>query len=176
IGDADSEGHGGVEDAGSVKMDGQTGLYSSLPDLFIDWERRHGAAGHVVRVLKADKTSGCAVVYFRRDGCADLRPGENTALAGNCARQAARERRHHRHLPVENMRASFADDLLTVLRMEADGDLIAHSSSGNEDGGLAAEDLGGARFQTIDGGVFAINIIANFGSSHCRPHRGGGTG
>ena len=74
------------------------------------------------------------------------------------------------------MRASLADDFLAVLRMEANGDLVAHGSGGNEDGSLASEDLGSACFQAIDGGVFAIHIVADFGSSHGRTHRGGGPG
>ncbi len=74
------------------------------------------------------------------------------------------------------MRASLAYDFLAVLRMEANGDLVPHSSGGNEDGSLASEDLGSACLQAIDGGVFAIHIVADLGGSHGRTHRGGGTG
>ncbi len=63
-----------------------------------------------------------------------------------------------------------------VLRMEADGDLVAQSFRWERRWQPRGEDLGSARFQAIDGGVFAIHIIANFGSSHGRAHCGGGDG
>ena len=34
-----------------------------------------------------------------------------------------------------------------VLGVEADGDLVAHGAGGDEDGGFAAEDLGGGRLR-----------------------------
>ena len=84
-------------------MSGKACVSSSPPDLFVDREWCDGAAGHVVRVFEADESGGCAVVYLRSDGVADLRPGEDAALAGDGSRRAAGEGGHHRHLPVEDM-------------------------------------------------------------------------
>ncbi len=74
------------------------------------------------------------------------------------------------------MGAGFADYFLAVLGMEFDRDGIAHGSGGNEEGGLFAEDLGGALFQAIERGVFAVHIVANIRFGHGAAHGGRGTG
>jgi len=162
IGDADVEGDGGVEDAGAIEVGGKAVRCGSLPDFFVGGERGYGATGHIVRVLQADETGGGMVIKFGRDGAADLLPGEDAALGGDGARQAAGESGHHRHLPIEYVGAGFADDLLSVLSVEADGNLVAHSAGWNEDGGFPAEDFRGARFETVDGWVFPVDVVAHF--------------
>ena len=41
---------------------------------------------------------------------------------------------------------------------------------GTKSAGFFAHDFGRALFQTIDGGVFAINVVAHFGFGHGAPH------
>ena len=89
---------------------------------------------------------------------------------------AAGEGGHHGHLPIEDVGAGFADDLLAVVGVEADGDLVAHGAGGNEEGGFAGEDLGGAGFEAVDGGVFAVDVVADFRGGHGRAHGGSGPG
>ena len=64
------------------------------------------------------------------------------------------------------MSARFADDLLAVLGVQADRDLVAHGAAGHKQRSLAAEDFRGARFQAIDGRVFAVDIVAHLGCCH----------
>ena len=72
--------------------------------------------------------------------------------------------------------AGFADDFLAVLGVEADGDLVAHGAGGDEDRGLSAEDRGGLLLEPVDGGVFAVDVVANFGCGHGLAHGWGGLG
>src|SRR5262245_53389649 len=53
-----------------------------------------------------------------------------------------------------------------------DRDEIAHAAGGNEQRGLLAEDFSGSTLERIDGWVFQINIVANFGFSHRAAHGG----
>src|SRR5580658_6001793 len=59
-----------------------------------------------------------------------------------------------------------------MLGEQLDGDGIAHGAGGDEQRRLFAGDLRGAALQTIDGGVFAVNIVAHFGFHHGAAHRG----
>ncbi len=82
----------------------------------------------------------------------------------------------HGHLPVDDVSARFGDDFLAVMGVQADRDLVAHRAGGDEDGGFAAEDLSGARFEEIDGGVFGVDVVSYLGCGHGGAHRGGGPG
>src|SRR5260370_30504351 len=74
LGDADAEGGGGVEDAGTIQMHGQAGIVRAVPDLLQDGEGGHRSAGHVMRVFEADEAGLGAVVDLRPDGLLDVRP------------------------------------------------------------------------------------------------------
>ncbi len=176
LGHGEIEGRGGVEDAGSVEVDGEAGFGGSGPDLLHGGERGDGAAGHVVGVFEADEGGLGAVVDLRADGGGDDGPGEDAAFGGDGAALAAGEGGGHGHLPVEDVGAGLADDLLAVLGVDADGDLVAHGAGGDEDGGLFAEDGGGRLFELIDGGVFAVDVVADLGGGHGLAHGGGGAG
>ena len=99
-------------------------------------------------------------------------------VGGDGAGLAAGEDGGHGHLPVHDVGVSLADDLLAGLGVEADGDLVAHGAGGDEDGCFAAEDFGGFGFETIDGGVFAVDVVADLGVGHGFAHgrRGAGDG
>jgi hypothetical protein len=60
--------------------------------------------------------------------------------------------------------------------VEADGDLVAHGSGGNEKGGFAAKDFGGAALKLVDGWIFAVDVVAHFGGGHGGTHFWGGAG
>ncbi len=107
---------------------------------------------------------------------ADLAPAEDAVLGGDGADQAAREPGHHGELVIEQMGARIADDFLAVLGVQFDRDGVAHGAGGDEQGGFFAGDFGGALFQAIDGGVFAIDVVADFGFGHGAAHGGRGLG
>src|SRR5437899_6171192 len=70
------------------------------------------------------------------------------------------------------MGARIADDVLSVLCRVFDGDRVPHGPGGDEEGRLFAGDFGGAGFEAIDGGVFAIDVVADFGFEHSLAHGG----
>ncbi len=60
--------------------------------------------------------------------------------------------------------------------MELHADHVPHGASGDEQGGFLAGDLGGALFEAVDGGIFAVDVISDFGFGHGATHGFGGTG
>jgi hypothetical protein len=72
--------------------------------------------------------------------------------------------------------SGFADNLLTMLGVHANGNLITHGAGGDQQRCLAAKNLRRPVFQTIDRGIFPINVIAYFGRGHGSSHGGRGTG
>src|SRR5882724_1950476 len=70
------------------------------------------------------------------------------------------------------MSARFADHLMAMLGVQFDGDGIAHGAGGHVECRFLAGDLGGALLQTVDGGIFTVNVIAHFGFRHRTPHCG----
>src|SRR5882724_7079215 len=67
------------------------------------------------------------------------------------------------------MSARFADHLMAMLGVQFDGDGIAHGAGGHVECRFLAGDLGGALLQTVDGGIFTVNVIAHFGFRHRTP-------
>ncbi len=165
-----------VEDASAIEMHGQPGLPRASPDLFQHRKRRYRAAGHIVRVFEADQSSLRTVVDLRADRRLDVVPRQNASLRRNRPRQAAGERRHHRHLPVEHMRPRLADDLLPMLGMQTNRNLVSHRAGGDEDRSLASKDLRSLLLQTVNRGVFTVDIVANLGGGHRLAHGWGWTG
>ena len=45
---------------------------------------------------------------------------------------------------------------------------------GTKTAGFFAHDFGGALLQPVDGGIFAVDVVADFGFGHGAPHGGGG--
>src|SRR6202041_3076384 len=111
-------------------------------------------------IFQTDQRSLRSVVDLRADGRLDVLPGQNAPVSSNRARETTGIRSHHCHLPVQHMRARLADDLLSMLRMQANRNLIPHSASRNENGGLTPKDLGSLFLQPVDRRVFTIDIVA----------------
>ena len=102
----------------------------------------------------------------------EVLPGEDAVRRGDGAEGAAGEVGDHAHLPIEDVGAGLAEDLLAVLGVELDGDLVAHGAGGDEDGSLALEDLGGGALEAIDRGVFRVDVVADLGRGHGFAHGG----
>ena len=139
-------------------------------DVIHDGHGSDGASGHVVRVLHGDEAGLRHVIRGRRDFGGHEIPGENALRGGDGPDDASAEPAQHGHFIVEDVSALFADNLLTGAGVQLDGDLVAHGSGGNEDGGFASEDFSGASFEAIDGGVFGVNVIANLSGGHGAAH------
>ena len=82
----------------------------------------------------------------------------------------------HGQLVFEQVRAHVADHFFAMVRVQLHRDGVAHGTGGHEDGGLFARDGGGAAFEQIDGGVFAVNVVAHLGFHHGAPHLRRGLG
>jgi hypothetical protein len=67
-------------------------------------------------------------------------------------------------------------DLVTCSAMHRKGHLIAHSARGKEERRFLTQQLGDHVLQEIDGGVFALLLVAHFCFRHGPAHGGGGTG
>src|SRR5271163_1584537 len=106
---------------------------------------------------------------------ADFVPGEDTVVDVDRADQASREPCGHGEFPIQNVGARFAHDFLAVLSVDLDGDDVSHGAGGDEEPGFFAENFGGALFQPVDSGVFAVNVVADFGFGHSAAHSSRGT-
>ena len=60
--------------------------------------------------------------------------------------------------------------------MGEDGGQVAHRAAGDEERGFFARAGRGDFLQTVDGGVFAVHIVADFGFGHGLAHGGRGMG
>ena len=95
------------------------------------------------------------------DVAADLVPGKHAVFGLDGADHAAGEPGHHRKLVIEDVGARIADHFLAVLGEQLDRDGVAHGAGGDEQGGFLAGDFGGALFEAVDGGVFAVHVVAD---------------
>src|SRR5215472_3707768 len=127
---------------------------------------KDGSSGQAESVLEPDQSGLRTIIGRRRDLLFDLRPGQRAVFTVNHPRLASRKCSYGCRLQIDEMSTLFADDLLAVMRMALHGDLVAHSPSGHEDGRFALEDPRGKLLQAIDGGIFAVNIIADLGFGH----------
>ena len=70
------------------------------------------------------------------------------------------------------MGALLADYFARRRRPAFDGEEIAHAAGGDEERGFLFENFGGAFLKAIDGGVFAVDVVAHFGFGHGAAHGG----
>src|SRR5207245_2860069 len=69
------------------------------------------------------------------------------------------------------MAGGFADHLLAAGSLRHDAGKISHAPGWDEQRGFTPEDFRGSRLETIDGGIFQINVVAHLGLRHGLPHR-----
>ena len=100
----------------------------------------------------------------------DVFPGKRAAFCRNGADQASGKDRGRGHLIVEDVGARFADNFLPGTGQQAQSDLVAHGAGGHKQRGFAAEHRCRAVLKQVDGGVFAINVVADFGRRHRGAH------
>ena len=107
----------------------------------------------------------------------DLLPVQDPVVGVNRPHQAAGEPGRHGKLPVQQMCArdsqmtSWPCSVWILMAM-----VLPMVPVGTNSAGFLAEDLGRALFQPIDGRVFAIDIVADFGLRHGAAHGRGGAG
>ena len=88
----------------------------------------------------------------------------------NSARRAAGNGGHGSEFVKIDVCTLFADDFVAVVRPDLDGNEIAHAASGNKKRGFLGENFGGAFLEEIDGGIFAVDVIADISGGHGLTH------
>ena len=66
------------------------------------------------------------------------------------------------------------DELVAPLAVGEQGGQVALSARGEEEGGLFAGECGDVVLEAVDGGVLAVDVVADVGAGHGRAHGGGG--
>ena len=135
-----------------------------------NFDARTNSTREVGGVFNLDQSRCRAERAIRRNRRLDVLPCQNPALGRHGADQAAGEHRRRRHLIIENVCARLGDHFLARLRQRANRNLVAHCARGHKQRRHAAKPLRRAPLQQIDRGVFAINVVADFGRSHRRAH------
>ena len=165
-----------VKDPCAVHVYAHSTLVGCVANLAHCAHRVHRSARHIVGLLDGNGPGGRAVRAHRPQVADHLVHGEQSAFRRNGADHAAAEPCHHGELVVQQVGARIADHFLPVLGEQFDADGVAHGAGGDEDRGFLAGDFRGAFFQTVDGGVFAIDVVAHLGLEHRPPHCGCGPG
>src|SRR5947209_10784691 len=144
----------------------------SIADLIGPGLGEDGASSEIKRVFQHDQAGLGAIVDTRRNALLDLLPGDDPIFAIDRTRLASGKGRYGRRFKVDDVGTLFADDLLSMMRVDLDGNLVAHGAGGNKNGGFPPENLCGPLLQPVDRGVFTINVIANLSFSHGAAHFG----
>jgi hypothetical protein len=110
------------------------------------------------------------------DFARNLFPTHDAVAGLNRPPHAAGKPGQHGELVFEQVRAHIADHFFAMVGVQLHRDGVAHGAGGDEQRGLFAGDFGGAAFQQVYGGVFAINIVANLGFEHRPAHLRRGLG
>ena len=143
-----------------------------VADVVGNFLRIDGAALHVVRVFEGDERGLRIVINFRTDERLDQFPGEDAVGRGRWTRQASRDRRNRSKFVEIDVRALLADYFARRRRPAFDGEEVAHAAGRYKKRGFLFENFGGAFLQMIDGGVFAVDVVADFGFGHGAAHGG----
>ena len=167
-----------IEDTGSIHVDADSTLVRGVAYLAHCAHGVHRSARHIMGLLDRHRPGGRAIRRHRAEISNDLADGEQSPFRLDGADHAAAEPGHHREFVIEQVGARIANYLLPMLGEQLDGDCVPHRAGGNEQGGRLAGDFGGTLFEAVDGGIFAIHVVADFGFEHGAPHgrRGLGNG
>src|SRR6516165_6883151 len=129
------------------------------------------ATRHIAGVLEANERCLGVVVDFGTNRGMDLLPGHDAIVAGtDDARHTAGDGGHGGKLIETDVAALFTDHFVAVVGPEFDRDEVAHATRRNEESSLFVKDFSGTLLELIDRGVFAVNVVAHFRSSHGAAH------
>ena len=173
-----AERHGGVEEPGTVHVEGDAALVGDRRDRPHVLERERAAAGMGVRVLENDQARG-RLVDVRRipEGLGDLgRVQRAVRPIGQGTDRGPDDDGVSAGLVHHGVRGGAGDGLVTAGKMGQERDEVAHRAAGDEQAGLLAEELRGACLQGVDRGIVAEDVVADLGGRHRAAHRVGRMG
>ena len=139
---------------------------SAIADFAHGFLRIDGTAPHVVGVFDLHQAGGGGVRVDRLDEARDFAPRKDAVFGLDGADDAARKPGHHGKLVVEEVGAGIADHFLAMLGEELDGRWCLPIVPVGTKRGFLAGDFSGPLFQQVDGGIFAIDVVADFGFHH----------
>src|SRR5215475_3651283 len=155
-------------------MNFEFGVMSVRTDLVDLFRRIERAAGHIVRVFKANEGSLRVVVNPWPNHSFDFLPIEYPVVGAGDARHGACNCRHGGEFVKIDVAALLANDFVAMMRPDLDGDEVAHAAAGDEKRGFLAEDLRGALLEPIHGRIFKVNVVADLSFGHGAAHSGRG--
>ena len=141
-------------------------------------QRPDGTAAAIVGVLQGQEALrqdhvGDAVAAGPAQGGAQM-VGLDQAVGAALdeAQRDAPQGRRRTPLVVGDVASGLGQDLVAGLGVEAQGELVAHGPAGDEECRLLAQDLGRAALERPDGGILAIDVVADLGRGHGGAHGG----
>ena len=170
--DADIAGGGGVEQAGAVEVDGEPAVVAGGGEL---GDQVDGLDVAVDGVLEAEQAGfGMVLVGFAYGGT-DGVGGERAVGvdldgpgggAGECGGTGC--------LVEVDVVVAADDELVAAPTVGEDGGEVALGARGEEQGGFLAGEFGDVVLEAVDGGVLAVDVVADVGGCHGLAHGGGG--
>ena len=178
FGGGDFQGDGGVEDAGAIQVDGGAGGVGDINDGAGVLRGHHAAATAVVGVFQADQGGGgdMDVGAVADGGCHILGGDAPAGVVGDEADLGAGQGGGAGGFVPKHMGFLPHNHLVAAAAPGEGGDEVAHGAAGGEQAGFLSEQGGGAFLEGVDGGIFAEDIIAQFGGGHSAAHFVGGVG
>ncbi len=176
VGRPGAGGRAGVEEPRAVHVQPQAVLAADGAD---GGDRLDGVdrpAAAVVRVLDEDQPRAGEVLVVRLDHRRDLLGADDAALPVDEAQTDPCDRRVAASLVEVVVRAGVEDDLVAGFRLRLDADEVAHGARGHEQRRLLAEQRGHRLLQPVDGGVLAVDVVADRRGHHGGEHGRGGHG
>src|SRR5260370_25790453 len=140
-------------------------------EVVVDWGGGVGRpARHIVSIFEANQRGLRIIINFGANDGFDICPIEDSVIASGDAWHAASNCGHGSKFVQVDVAALFANDLVAVMGPNFYGDKVAHATTGNEEGGFFAEDSRGAGFERVHGGIFEIDVVADFDFGHGLAH------
>ena len=135
------------------------------------------AAAAVVRVLEADEPRRGEVRVRAAQTRLEVRKKKRAVgLIRHLPRVDPAQRGDPARLVQEGVRFVAQHHLVAALTVGEDGSQVAHRAGRDVERGFLAHPAGGHLLQAVDSGVFAVNVVADFGFRHRLAHGGRGMG
>ncbi len=168
--------HDGVEETGAVHVGHEPSGMRRGTDLLDPVERPAHAADRGAGLLDRDGSSARHEVHRGPDGFENLVGGEEPVGPRERTEYGPDQRRGAAGLVQHRMRQLLKQDFVSGPAVHRESHLIAHRAGGKKKRRLLTQEIGDNVLQEIDGGIFALLLVADFRLAHEPPHRRRRTG
>lgn len=167
------QGVGGVEDAGTVKVDVQSMFSGYVHEVAHCFYWGYGSSGAVVSVFQAEQGCFWGVDTSCGDSGFNLLGIQDAIYGRECPGEALRVDGRASRLIEDDMGVLFYEDGFSWFDPGTKRDLISHRSAWDEERSFFADDVCSEFFQFFDSGIIAEDIISQGGTCHTFVHFGG---